>query len=85
MKTSNCVRTILKRRRASGAIAVHALENLAGSDVGIVRLRKLLSEQVKRVGAGQDPINIIRDPAQNVGIQTNAWNSVVRERELVAE
>jgi hypothetical protein len=75
----------LEAQESQRPIAVHALERLAGSDAGIVRLRKLLSDQVKKVAAGMDPINVFRDPAQSVGITTNAWNSVVRERELVAD
>jgi hypothetical protein len=30
-------------------------------------------------------MNVFRDPAQSVGIPTNAWNSVVREGALVAD
>ena len=42
-------------------IAVHALENLGNSDVGITMLRRVLREQLKRIEAGQDPINVVRD------------------------
>jgi nitrite reductase/ring-hydroxylating ferredoxin subunit len=72
----------LEAQESQRTIAIHGLEHLAGSDVGIVRLRKLLSEQVKKVAAGMDPMNIFRAPTEG-GITTNAWNTVVRERELV--
>lgn len=58
-------------------IAVHALESLAGSDGGLVRLRRLLRDQVKRVADGLDPMNVVRDPAQNVRIRTTACNTVL--------
>jgi hypothetical protein len=46
-------------------IAIHALENLAHSDTGIVMLRRLLREQLKRVEQGLDPINVMRDASAN--------------------
>jgi len=57
-------------------IAVHALENLALSDTGVVMLRKLLREEVRRVANDEDPRNIVRDPAKNIAIETNAWDAV---------
>ena len=57
-------------------IAVHALENLALSDTGVVMLRKLLREEVRRVANDEDPRNIVRDPAKNIAIETNAWDTV---------
>jgi hypothetical protein len=69
----------LEAQESQRPIAVHALERLAGSDVGVVRLRRILAEQVKLVEAGKDPINVMRDPAKNIRIKTSAWNSVVRE------
>jgi hypothetical protein len=58
-------------------IAVHALEHLVPADKGIALLRRRLREQLKRIEAGEDPINIVRDPAQNQRITTNAWNTVL--------
>lgn len=72
----------LEAQESQRPIAIHALERLAGSDVGVARLRRLLAEQVKKVEAGEDPMNVFRDPATNVRIKTNAWNSVVPELEL---
>ena len=43
---------------AQRPIAVHALENLAMSDSGITRLRRLLCEQIKRLGDSLDPIKM---------------------------
>lgn len=68
-------------------IAVHALENLALSDTGVIMLRKLLREQVARVENGEDPMNVVRDPSKNIAIETNAWDTVTmssRTRELIA-
>ena len=74
----------LEAQESQRAIAVHALENLASSDVGVVRLRRMLSEQLKKIAAGEDPINVIRDPDKNVSIPTNAWNTVIRESEMAS-
>lgn len=48
-----------------GTIADRTRELLVGSDRGIVLLRKLLLEQLARVEAGEDPMGVIRDPAEN--------------------
>jgi len=69
----------LEAQESQRPIAIHALERLAGSDVGVVRLRRLLAEQVKLVEAGKDPVNVFRDASENGRIKTNAWNSVVRQ------
>jgi hypothetical protein len=73
----------LEAQEGQRTIAVHALENLASSDVGVVRLRRLLSDQLKKIAAGEDPINVIRDHDKNVSIKTNAWNTVVAAKELI--
>jgi hypothetical protein len=39
-------------------IAIHALENLAHSDTGVVMLRRSLREQLKRIDAGGNIISI---------------------------
>jgi hypothetical protein len=75
----------MEAQESQRPIAVHALENLALSDTGIVMLRKLLREEVARVQRGEDPINIVRDPARNIAIPTNAWNSVVPATRQAAE
>src|SRR5205807_10017573 len=67
----------LEAQEGQRTIAVHALENLAHSDTGIVKLRRMLREQIQRVEKGQDPINVVRDPDANRRIPTNAWNTVL--------
>jgi phenylpropionate dioxygenase-like ring-hydroxylating dioxygenase large terminal subunit len=58
-------------------IAIHALERLAPSDRGIVMLRRALKSQLSALREGQDPQNIVRDPATNARIPTHAWNTVL--------
>jgi 5,5'-dehydrodivanillate O-demethylase oxygenase subunit len=48
-----------------GEIADRSLEHLGTSDKGVILLRSLLSEQIERVRRGEDPMGVIRDPAQN--------------------
>lgn len=62
-------------------IAVHALENLGNSDMGVIMLRRMLKEQLKRIAAGQDPINVLRDEKANHKIETHAWNTVLSPQE----
>jgi len=66
-------------------IAIHAAENLALSDKGVVMLRKALRESVHAVRRGEDPQNIVRDPAQNHRIETHAWNSVIPQGQPVGQ
>ena len=50
-------------------------ERLGDSDRGIILYRQLLQEQLKRVEAGLEPINVFRDPAQNRCIELPApWD-----------
>jgi len=44
------------------------LEILGESDRGIVLYRRMLREQIKIVERGGDPMNVFRDPAQNVSL-----------------
>ena len=62
-------------------MAIHALENLAHSDTGIVMLRRLLREQLKRVEQGVDPINVMRDLSANKRIPTGAWITILSPAE----
>lgn len=57
-------------------IAVHALENLAGSDKGIARLRRILREQTRLLSEGRELRNVVREQERNVGIRTSAMNVV---------
>jgi nitrite reductase/ring-hydroxylating ferredoxin subunit len=74
----------LEAQEGQRPIAVHALENLAPSDIGVVWLRQMLREQIKRVEGGFDPTNTWRDPAANHKITTNAWNTVLSPEEARA-
>ena len=57
-------------------IAVHALEHLVSSDRGVLLYRRVLGKQIDRVEAGDDPLNIVRDPDLNHRIRTHAYNRV---------
>jgi nitrite reductase/ring-hydroxylating ferredoxin subunit len=71
----------LEAQESQRAIAVHALENLASGDGGIVRLRRLLREQVRAVQAGREPLNVVREAAANRAIPTHAWNTILSPEE----
>jgi 5,5'-dehydrodivanillate O-demethylase len=44
-------------------IAERNMEKLGESDKGIILFRRMLTEQIKLVQAGKDPMNVFRDPA----------------------
>jgi phenylpropionate dioxygenase-like ring-hydroxylating dioxygenase large terminal subunit len=67
----------MEAQESQRPIAIHALENLASSDRGIVLLRRQLRRSLDRISAGEDPANIIRDDAANHAIETHAWNTVI--------
>ncbi|MBL76182.1 MAG: (2Fe-2S)-binding protein [Chloroflexi bacterium] len=48
-----------------GPITDRSTERLGVSDVGIIMFRRLLDEQMEIVAQGGDPMNIIRDEAEN--------------------
>ncbi|MEK7216980.1 MAG: aromatic ring-hydroxylating dioxygenase subunit alpha [Chloroflexota bacterium] len=50
---------------SQGAIADRSKEHLGQSDVGIIMFRELLKEQTDRLEAGEEPMNVHRDPAKN--------------------
>jgi len=54
---------------SQGAIADRTRERLTASDKGIVLYRRLLLEQLDRVAAGEEPMNVLRDPAGNQLLQ----------------
>jgi hypothetical protein len=58
---------------------VHALENLAHSDSGIVMLR-LLHKQLQSL----DPVNTVREPKASKRIPTGAWNTILSPAEAAA-
>ena len=74
----------LEAQERQRPIAVHALENLAHSDTGVVTLRRPLREQLKCPEQGLDPINVMRDQSANTRIPTGAWNTVLSPAEAAA-
>ena len=56
-----------------------ALRNLfANLMPGLLKCRR---EQLKRVEQGQDPVNTVRERAQNRRIPTHAWNTILSPAE----
>lgn len=62
-----------------GRIADRTRETLGASDRGVVLLRRLLFDQIRKVAAGEDPLGTIRDPAKNRVIE------LPQEREKYAD
>jgi len=59
-----------------GAISDRTREHLAGSDVGVIMFRKMLTEQMERVKRGEEPaVGIVRDAARN-----EPWIALHREQ-----
>jgi 5,5'-dehydrodivanillate O-demethylase len=48
-----------------GPIADRTTETLGASDRGVTLLRRMLKREMKKVENGEDPIGVVRDPAQN--------------------
>jgi len=48
-----------------GPIADRTVENLGASDMGVMTYRRMLKREIKKVQNGEDPIGVIRDPAEN--------------------
>jgi nitrite reductase/ring-hydroxylating ferredoxin subunit len=71
----------LEAQEGQRPIAVHALENLGTTDVGVVMLRRMLREQIRLVADGGDPMNTWRDPDANHKIATHSWNTVLSAAE----
>ena len=57
-------------------LAFHALEHLASSDKGVIRLRRMLRRAIDAVRWGEDPRGILCDPTPNL-VTTKAGNAVV--------
>jgi 5,5'-dehydrodivanillate O-demethylase len=55
-----------------GAIYDRTQEHLGASDRGIIMYRKLLRKQIEIVARGGEPMALVRDPAQNVMLETIA-------------
>ncbi len=54
---------------AQGEVTDRTQEHLGVSDVCVIAYRKMLSEQIARVAAGQEPMNVFRDPAENESLE----------------
>jgi 5,5'-dehydrodivanillate O-demethylase len=52
-----------------GPIADRGEEHLGASDRGVILFRQLLKDSLDKVARGEDPMNVFRDPAQNVCIE----------------
>lgn len=48
-----------------GGIAQRNREALGTTDAGVIMFRKMLQRELKKIEAGEDPIYVFRDPAQN--------------------
>jgi len=48
-----------------GGVADRSLEKLSLSDVGIIKYRQLLKDNLDLIAQGKDPMNVFRDPAEN--------------------
>ena len=59
-------------QEGQGPIAIHALENLATSDRGVVMFRRILKEQIQAVQEGRDPKGVFRDPKKASSLPTTA-------------
>jgi 5,5'-dehydrodivanillate O-demethylase oxygenase subunit len=61
-----------------GPIADRTRERLTSSDRGVVMLREVMMREMKRVQQGFDPMGVIRDPGQNVMIDTHLMESIAQ-------
>jgi hypothetical protein len=59
---------------AQGPISDRPNEHLTAIDQGVILYHKLLLENAKKVENGEDPMGIIRDPAEN-----EPWIDIPRE------
>jgi hypothetical protein len=50
---------------SQGPITDRTKERLGDTDRGVILFRQRLFQQIKRMEAGEDPIKIFRDPAEN--------------------
>ncbi|MEZ7130498.1 Rieske 2Fe-2S domain-containing protein [Nonomuraea sp. AD125B] len=71
-------------QKSQGPISLHSEDHLTTTDQGVAMLRRLMAKQVRAVAAGQDPIGVIRDPADEV-VTITGGNFFLDEEEAVAE
>jgi nitrite reductase/ring-hydroxylating ferredoxin subunit len=57
-----------------GPISLHSEENLATSDLGVVRLRRFLRQQIRAIQEGGDPVGVAFAPSDaTVKVQAGNW------------
>jgi 5,5'-dehydrodivanillate O-demethylase oxygenase subunit len=61
-----------------GPIADRTRERLTSSDRGIVMLREVMMREMKRIQQGLDPMGVIRDPSQNIMVDTHLMESIAQ-------
>ena len=61
-----------------GPIADRTNERLTSSDRGVILLRGVMFRELKKVQQGQDPMGIVRDPANNPFIDTHLLESIAQ-------
>jgi 5,5'-dehydrodivanillate O-demethylase len=61
-----------------GPICDRTQERLASSDRGVILLRAVMFREMKKVQQGQDPLGVIRDPANNPFIDTHLMESIAQ-------
>ena len=66
----------MEAQESQRRIAVHGLEHLGRSDVGVAMLRQKFRDALKAMERGEDPSNIQRDKGANKSITTHAWNTI---------
>lgn len=52
-----------------GVVADRRLENLTGSDRGVLMIRRQFFQDMEKIKRGEDPKAIVRDPAKNISIE----------------
>jgi 5,5'-dehydrodivanillate O-demethylase len=59
-----------------GPICDRTQERLTSSDRGVILLREVMFREMKKVEQGQDPMGVVRDPANNPFIDTHLLESI---------
>jgi len=72
-----------------GAVSDRTTERLGTTDQGIILYRNLLDENIRRVEQGEEPMAVIRDPAENTPMvqvhrETNAFRVSGADNDLFA-
>ena len=65
-----------------GAIVDRTREHLGHSDRGVIQVRKLWKSVIEMSARGEDPANLIRNPAQNRLVHIDVVERLVKVGEL---